>query len=496
MQTKRDQLQAYQFVVGRVVSALVRAEPDAPTTPTRRFSIGMVSGVMIAVLAVAGALIWGLVAPGGAKGWRAPGSLVVERETGNRYMFVEGVLHPVMNYASALLLMGEQPRVVRVSRKSLHGVPHGAPVGIAGAPDALPDRGRTPEDVWSVCAPTGTDDSGNRVTSLTVAVGLDAAAGGATIGPEQALLVQDPDGRSYLVWQGHRLRLASAAVQFALGYAAASALPVTGTWVNTLPTGSDLRWPDVAGRGQPGPAVGGQPTVVGQVLSVRNPGTGSQESYLVRPDGLSTLSPLATALVLGDPASRAAYRGAGVRLLPVDFSAVAGAARSSAPRLSVDWPVSSPSLVTGTSQPTSGSRPGESVPCVRQRFTDSGPAQPEVVLAPLSSPAVATAAASAAGGGSVRVAVPPGGGLLVRDLPVPGATDGTLYLITDLGLRYPLPSKEVAAKLGYNSVTSLPVPSLLLGLVPTGPALDPAAVSVAGLPTPPETGSAGASNPY
>ncbi|WP_239340974.1 type VII secretion protein EccB [Frankia sp. CiP3] len=492
MQTKRDQLQAHQFVVGRVVSALVRAEPDAPTTPTRRFSVGMASGVMIAVLAVVGALIWGLVAPGGAKSWRAPGSLVVERETGNRYMFVGGVLHPVMNYASALLLLGEQPRVVRVSRKSLHGVAHGVPVGIAGAPDALPDRGRTPEGVWSVCAPTATDDSGNRVTSLTVAVGLDAAAGGATIAPDQALLVQDPDGRSYLVWQGHRLRLASAAVQFALGYAAASALPVTQTWVNTLPTGSDLRWPDIPGRGQPGPAVGGQPTVVGQVLAVRNPGSGNQESYLVRPDGLSTLSPLATALVLGDPASRVAYRGAGVRLLPVDFSAVAGASRSSAPKLSVDWPASSPSLMTGTS----GSRPGQSVPCVRQRFTDSGPAQPEVVLAQPSSPAVATAAASAGGGGSVRVAVPPGGGLLVRDLPVPGATDGTLYLITDLGLRYPLPSKEVAAKLGYNSATSLPVPSLLLGLLPTGPALDPAAVAVAGAPAPPETSNIGMFNPY
>jgi hypothetical protein len=119
---------------------------------------------------------------------------------------------------------------------------------------------------------------------------------------------------------------------------------------------------------------------------------------------------------------------------------------------------------------------------VRQRFTDSGPGQLEVVLAPVSLPAVV---AGASGGGGVRVAVPPGGGRLVRDLPVPGAADGTVYLITDLGVRYPLPSKEVVSKLGYGSVIPLPVPSLLLGLVPAGPVLDPAAA--AGVSTVPTT---------
>ena len=39
MQTRRDQVQAHAFVVGRMVSALVRAEPDAPFSPLRRFTV-------------------------------------------------------------------------------------------------------------------------------------------------------------------------------------------------------------------------------------------------------------------------------------------------------------------------------------------------------------------------------------------------------------------------------------------------------------------------
>jgi hypothetical protein len=74
--------------------------------------------------------------------------------------------------------------------------------------------------------------------------------------------------------------------------------------------------------------------------------------------------------------------------------------------------------------------------------------------------------------------VQPGGGLLARALPAPGVKDGTLYLIVDVGVKYPLPSDDVAEALGYGDVAPVPIPTSLLALVPTGASLDPSAAKL------------------
>jgi hypothetical protein len=71
------------------------------------------------------------------------------------------------------------------------------------------------------------------------------------------------------------------------------------------------------------------------------------------------------------------------------------------------------------------------------------------------------------------VVVAPGAGVLARAPLAPGVPGQALYLITDVGLKYPLASVEVAEKLGYAGVAPVEVPALLLALVPTGPALSP-----------------------
>ena len=96
MQNRRDQVQAHSFVVGRLVSAMLRAEPDSPFTPQRRFSIGWVCGLIVAACGV-----YGVIVPGGNTSWQEPGVLIVEKETGNRYVYVGEQLRPVANYTSA-----------------------------------------------------------------------------------------------------------------------------------------------------------------------------------------------------------------------------------------------------------------------------------------------------------------------------------------------------------------------------------------------------------
>ena len=74
-----------------------------------------------------------------------------------------------------------------------------------------------------------------------------------------------------------------------------------------------------------------------------------------------------------------------------------------------------------------------------------------------------------------RVVVPAGHGVLVEALASPGAPNGTVSLVTDLGVRYPVPSADVPAMLGYGGVAPVRLPSSVVALLPEGPALDPAA---------------------
>ena len=73
MQSKRDQVQAHMFVMGRLTSGMLRADPDAPESPQGRTNRGVAIGVIIAVLIAAGSFVFGLIKPGTKDSWRAPG---------------------------------------------------------------------------------------------------------------------------------------------------------------------------------------------------------------------------------------------------------------------------------------------------------------------------------------------------------------------------------------------------------------------------------------
>ena len=52
--TERDQIQAYQFLRRRLVSALVTSDPNHPTSPHRRLVMGTVLGAVATMLTAAG----------------------------------------------------------------------------------------------------------------------------------------------------------------------------------------------------------------------------------------------------------------------------------------------------------------------------------------------------------------------------------------------------------------------------------------------------------
>jgi hypothetical protein len=63
---------------------------------------------------------------------------------------------------------------------------------------------------------------------------------------------------------------------------------------------------------------------------------------------------------------------------------------------------------------------------------------------------------------------------VVAASPTTPAASGTVSVVTDTGLQYPLASRELLTKLGYGKVTPRQIPAELFALLPAGPSLDPA----------------------
>ncbi len=77
-----------------------------------------------------------------------------------------------------------------------------------------------------------------------------------------------------------------------------------------------------------------------------------------------------------------------------------------------------------------------------------------------------------------QMVLPPGGAALMSLVPAGDdststAGSGSLSLVNDQGVRFALPSADIAKKLGYEAKQAAPVPSSVIHLIPQGPALDP-----------------------
>ena len=107
MQTRRDLLQAHRLMTQRAALALLQAEPDPPDQPLRRLNVGLISSVLVAVIVAAAFGVWGLLGARARAGPDAPGTLIIDSQTGTSYIWCEhGKLCPVVNYASARLALG------------------------------------------------------------------------------------------------------------------------------------------------------------------------------------------------------------------------------------------------------------------------------------------------------------------------------------------------------------------------------------------------------
>jgi type VII secretion protein EccB len=455
MRSRRDQVQAHTYVVSRLTAALVHAEPDAPESPLRRTGLGSFAGLMIGTLLVAGFLVWGLISPGSKAAALSQGQLLIVNGTGAKDVYVGNTLRPVLNWSSALMLMDGNPAVTDVSPAALKGIAQGQPLGIVGAPDTLPPASSLNTGSWLACNQVS---GGQPIVSLSV-----GAQANVTQPPAADAAIVTVGNTKYLIWQNQRLRIDAPWILDALGLNRAPVMPATQAWLNAVPAGPDLRPLSVPGAGHPGPTLSGLRTRVGQILQVKNVGSPS-ELYVVTADGVAPVTSTQAAVLLTDPSTAAAYPSGAAAPIQVGPATIARA------------PVAAAGLADGSGTPPSPPAdfaPGSgTVACMD--YAGRGGTAPQLVFA---TPPVGTAPALGEPGvtSSPEVAglisVAPDGGALVRPEVAPGVGATSLFLVTDAGVKFPVPSPDVAA-LGYSVGQAAPLPAALLDLLPNGPALD------------------------
>ncbi|MER7888589.1 type VII secretion protein EccB [Micromonospora sp. NPDC094482] len=492
MRTRRDQVQAYRFVTRRIVSALLSGDPETSNLPMRRLGMAVFGSVIAAAVVLGGAGAYGQFT-----GNTAPletNTLVIERETGATYIFVEGQLYPTLNYASARLILNEaDPQVRTMSQASIRDRPRGAAVGIVGAPDALPDRKSLTGLPWSVC---DVPDPADPRRSRTQVVINRPIPGGTPLG-DRAVLV-NVDGQRHLLTNDLRLQVVGGdSTVTALRIADAPALRVGQQLLNAVPAGPALRAPALAGESeQSGLSVAGRPGRVGQVYRAAG------KHYVLTREGLVSIGEVTALLLL--------RTGGEVTDITPDQ---AGRLYTEQRVEEVGMPQTLPAL-----HPV---RDGQTVLCATYRAGAGGGPPVTTVEVFDRAPAELTNADPAAlpvrqtGRDAVRTAervlLPGGKGMLVQAAPGAGgsgtgAPGSTVYLISPQGIRYPLGTRsgDALTALGYGGVVPLAVPGSLLALIPTGPTLEradamtvyepgaPAAVSSdqpTGSPTPDASGS-------
>jgi type VII secretion protein EccB len=462
------QVQAHRFAVRRLESALVGRDPTPRHDPGRRQNRALLVGTVLAVLALVGFAVVGLVR--GDEGWRDE-SVVRGEPSGALYAVAHGPdrLVPALNLASARLLAGSAGNTevggppVPVRDDALAEAPRTAPAGIPGAPSVLPDPGAPAPDAWAVCDRATLDpsvpDPAADPAVTTVALG-GVPAPGRPLAADEALLLRGPDG-FWLVTEGRRARIDPSLGSVVRGLELTGARPRNAgpALLGTLPEAPPLVPVQVPGSG-------GAPT------DARTAALGVPVGAVVSPDGGRFFLVAATGVqeVPAVVAQLARFANPDPAADP-GIAAVPAGRLADVPRVGVvdvrAYPSATPRLVTYDEAATTCVRAEASgAAAVFAASAFPGPVDPTPLIGP------PLDGAWVAGGGTYVVPVAPGA-------PAdPAYGDPAAGVLVDPGGRvFAVPDPASAAALGLG--TPRPAPRAVLDLLPRGPTLDAVAAQSA-----------------
>lgn len=144
--TTKNQVSGHKFLVRRAEHGLlfgdIRLLHDPWGARRKATIVGVVAGVLAMVAAGVVALINPEPDPGNAPLWQA--------ETGELYVRVDELIHPVSNLVSARLILQEAVEATGASDQAIADSPRGLPIGLPLAPAGLSPQ--APEGFLTVCS--------------------------------------------------------------------------------------------------------------------------------------------------------------------------------------------------------------------------------------------------------------------------------------------------------------------------------------------------------
>ena len=337
--TSKSQVQAYQFVLRRMESALVRKDAVMLHDPMRTHKRATVVGVIAGVAILAGFLIVGVLNPASSLP-TGNASIVIAQPSGQVYVLDQSPrqLIPVFNVTSARLLLLAQSTqdssgsgsssssssssqtaptpatVSTVPDSELAGVPMGRLTGIPDGPPALPSPS-TSATPWAICdrVPFNPNVPGSDQAQPTTTAMVGQSDTGGDLPAGAALYATTADGNQYLIYQTPtdinqpndsevvaKIDGTSQPVLAALFPGGTpTARKISSALLNAIPKAREIQDPFTA-QGLPtgGQGPGGLTNFkVGQVFSVQignNP-----VDYAVLSDGVEQVSPTVAQILVG-----------------------------------------------------------------------------------------------------------------------------------------------------------------------------------------------------
>jgi hypothetical protein len=183
--------------------------------------------------------------------------------------------------------------------------------------------------------------------------------------------------------------------------------------------------------------------------------------FLMTDEGLVAVTGLQAAIQLADPRTADAYADRSPAPIPISARAASGARSAADPTL----PATAPHPVAVD--------PNRTAVCFDLNESTTLPPPPYLLAIPGPIGVASAAVPVDTYGAPIAdyASVPAGRAVIAVALSEPTHTDGAWYLVTDLGVRYPLGADALAA-LGYAGVTPVRLPEAAISLFPMGPRLD------------------------
>lgn len=514
MAKRRDELAAYTFARKRTVAAFLAPAPGGSEEGAPRPMRTVMPSLAVGVILVIGFIAWGVIKPAAPKGWDTPGEhIIVDSDSTTRYVVLrdgnDKVLHPVLNYASAKLLLEKgKGTVIEVPGKEIDksGIRHGSTIGIPYAPDRLPaaedaEKAKT----WAVCErPAKGGTTLDRAVFVLDKDDAEAVRDAGKVDASEALYVYEPeskirflvDGKGHVFRLGNNAVIADKTVYTNLLNAVIGGnkqpQPVSAQWLDTLVPGETITFPTIPGAGGTTQVQGlpAEAATIGAILKADD--AAGEQSFVVLKDRVASITPFAASILQNSPSAQLAYDGGEAEPIEVTMPAITEANGGPAQPLGTDraWPQQAPKQANAT-DPATGTDNNTSCAVYDGTINKStktpdlgawaGKAYPKQVIAD-----------------SVNAYVSSGSGLLFQQVSAGTGGGGGTYLLTDTGLRYSLPvgnddasdktgdkgngvkggeqpseTDKARTRLGYEKVkNSAFVPQKWAEFIPKGPMLD------------------------